>query len=41
VLDDSTDETQGICLRTIAVLKRHHPGLGIEGSLRNRAHRAR
>jgi cellulose synthase/poly-beta-1,6-N-acetylglucosamine synthase-like glycosyltransferase len=30
VLDDSTDETQDICLRKIAVLKSHHPDLDIE-----------
>ena len=30
VLDDSTDETQEICLRAIAVLKSHHPDLDIE-----------
>ena len=30
VLDDSTDETQDICLRKIAVLKRHQPDLDIE-----------
>ncbi len=30
VLDDSTDETQDICLRKIASLKRHQPDLEIE-----------
>jgi cellulose synthase/poly-beta-1,6-N-acetylglucosamine synthase-like glycosyltransferase len=30
VLDDSTDETQDICLRAIAALKSHHPDLDIE-----------